>query len=80
MHPITKFAAIALATICLLIAGALMDHPDDLQAEQDAATDYALAVADGGRAKCAELGRAPMWTRDGDLICRLPAGVKEAKL
>ena len=80
MKQIIKLTITSTVVMSLLISMALMDGPDDLQAERDAAADYALAVADGGRAKCAELGRVPLWTRDGDLICRLPAGVKEAKL
>lgn len=79
MNPITKFACASLAAVALLVAGALMDGPSDIQAAQDAADDYAQAVADGGRAKCAELGRVPRWTPEGDLVCRLP-GVREAKL
>lgn len=79
MNPITKFAIASLAAVALLITMALMDGPDDIQAAQDAADDYAQAVADGGRAKCAALGRVPRWTADGDLVCRLP-GVREAKL
>ena len=80
MNPVTKFAAVGLVTILLLIAMALMDGPDDIQAAQDSADDYAQAVADGGRAKCAALGRVPLWTKEGDLVCRLPTGVKEAAL
>lgn len=50
----------------------LLDGPSDTQAAQDVATDadYAAAQADGGAAKCAQLGRTPAWTAEGDLICR----------
>ncbi len=74
MNPVTKFAAVTLAAIVLLIAGALMDGPSDLQAAQDVADEaaYAAAMEDGGKAKCAALGRIPVWTGEGDLICRLP--------
>lgn len=74
MNPVTKFAAIALAATALLIIGALMDGPSDLQAAQAVADEaaYAAAQADGGKAHCAALGRTPKWTPDGDLVCRLP--------
>ena len=74
MNPVTKFAAVTLTTITLLIAGALMDGPTDIEAAQDVDEDYAQAVADGGNTKCAALGRVPLWTNAGDLVCRLPAG------
>lgn len=76
--------ATALAAITLLIMGALMDGPDETQTAQAVAeeAEYAAAQADGGRAKCAQYGRTPTWTANGDLICRLPAtkGVQEASL
>jgi hypothetical protein len=74
MNPVTKFAAVVLAAIVLLIAGALMNGPDELQAAQDIADEaaYAAAQADGGRAHCAAIGRTPLWTEGGDLVCRLP--------
>ena len=74
MNPVTKYMAVTLAAIALLIIGALMDGPSDTQAAQDVADEaaYAAAVADGGRAQCAALGRTPVWTPDGHLICRLP--------
>lgn len=88
MNPVTKFMIAALAIIVLLIAGALMDAPTDHQAAQDVAdavneAEYAAAVADGGASKCAALGRRPVWTADGHLICRLPRAertVLEARL
>ncbi|SFB74630.1 hypothetical protein SAMN05216344_102209 [Polaromonas sp. OV174] len=82
MNPVTKYAVAGLAAIVLLIAMALMDGPDETQAAQDVAdeAEYAAAVADGGAAKCGALGRVPLWTTDGLLVCRLPAGVKEAAL
>ena len=77
MNPVTKFAAISLAAIVLLIAGALMDGPSEMQAAQDIAdeADYVAALADGGRAKCTALGRDPIWTKEGDLVCRVPVPV-----
>lgn len=48
----------------------LLDGPDDTEAAQDVSDDYAQAVADGGKAKCNALGRDPLWTKEGDLVCR----------
>ena len=72
MNPVTKFMAVALAAIALLIAGALMDGPSEMQAAQAVAEEaaYAAALADGGKAHCAALGRTAKWTANGDLICR----------
>ncbi|MDO8777061.1 MAG: hypothetical protein Q7K57_51805 [Burkholderiaceae bacterium] len=68
----------------LLVIGYLLDGPDDTQTAQAVAdeAEYAAAQADGGRAKCAQYGRTPTWTANGDLICRLPdaKGVQEARL
>ena len=77
MNTDTKFAAVSLVAIALLITGALMDGPSETQAAQDVAAeaDYAAALADGGRAKCAALGRDPIWTKEGDLVCRVPVPV-----
>lgn len=74
MNPVTKFMLVVLAVIVLVIASAMMPGPSELQAAQDVAddADYAAAVADGGAAKCASLGRNPVWTADGHPICRLP--------
>jgi hypothetical protein len=74
MNPVTKYMAAALAVIALLILSALMDGPSEQQAAQDVADEavYAAALADGGRAQCAALGRTPIWTEGGDLVCRLP--------
>lgn len=85
MNPVTKFTAATLAAIVLMIAGALMDGPSDTQAAQDVAEEavYAAALADGGKAQCAAIGRIPKWTADGDLICRRPKSEKpvlEARL
>ena len=84
MNPITRFAAVSLAAITLLIMGALMDGPDDIKTAQAVAeeAEYAAAQADGGRAHCARYGRTPVWTQQGDLICRVPptASVQEARL
>ncbi|CAM3349755.1 hypothetical protein [Polaromonas hydrogenivorans] len=75
MNPVTKFAAVSLAAIVLAIACALMDGPSETQAAQDVAdeAEYAAALADGGAAKCAALARTPIWTPDGNLICRAAA-------
>lgn len=72
MNPITRFAAVTLAAITLLLAGVLMDGPSDTRAAQDVAdeAEYAAALADGGAAKCAKLGRVPRWLPEGDLVCR----------
>ena len=74
MNPVTKFMAFALMVIVLVIASALLDGPSDTQAAQDVADEaaYAAAQADGGASHCAALGRTPVWTPDGSLICRLP--------
>ncbi|MBH2008065.1 MAG: hypothetical protein I8H71_00290 [Xanthomonadaceae bacterium] len=74
LNPVTKFMAVCLAAIALLIISALMDGPSELEAAQDVADEaaYAAAVADGGASKCAALGRKPVWTAEGHLICRLP--------
>ena len=78
LNPVTKFMLAALAVITLLIAGALMDGPSELQAAQDVADEaaYAAAHADGGAAKCAALDRQPIWTAEGNLICRLPKAAR----
>jgi hypothetical protein len=62
-------AGCAFAT-SLLILGGIIDGPSDAEAERDVASDYAQAVTDGGKAKCAALGREPLWTKNGDLVCR----------
>lgn len=82
MNPVTKVMTAALAAIALLILAALMDGPSELQAAQDVAdeADYAATQADGGAAKCAALGRTPVWTGEGHLICRLPRTDKPALL
>jgi hypothetical protein len=74
MNPVTRFMATGLAVIALLILAALMDGPSETQAAQDVADEavYAAAVADGGAAQCAALGRTPLWTAEGHLVCRLP--------
>ena len=78
MNPVTQFTARVFAAmllaLVLLAAGALMQGPDEVQAAQDVADEaaYAAAVADGGAAQCAASGRVPLWTPNGDLICRLP--------
>jgi hypothetical protein len=70
--------ALALLFASALSTAYLLDGPNDIQAAQDTADDaaYAAALADGGRATCAALGRAPSGTVDGDLICRLPEATK----
>lgn len=79
MNPITKWCAICAASIGLLILGALMDGPSDIEAAQSVADDYAQAVADGGKEKCNALGRDPLWTKGGDLVCRERAHVDGRK-
>lgn len=74
MNPVTKFAVAMSAAIALCVAGVLMDGPSDAQAAQDVA-DYSAALADGGVSLCKEFGRVPVWTKSGDLVCRVPAAV-----
>lgn len=63
------FIALIAAFIVIQLASWLLDGPDDIQAAQDTA-DYTAALADSGAAHCAELGRVPVWTSAGDLVCR----------
>jgi hypothetical protein len=70
MNAVTRTMAICLTAIALLIVGALMDGPSETQAAQDVA-DYSAAVADGGVSLCKEFGRVPVWTKSGDLVCRV---------
>lgn len=74
MNPVTKFMVAALAAIALLILAALMDGPSETQAAQDVA-DYSAALADGGVSLCKEFDRVPVWTKSGDLVCRVAAPV-----
>ena len=74
MNPVTKFMVAALTAIALLILAALMDGPSETQAAQDVA-DYSAALADGGVSLCKEFDRVPVWTKSGDLVCRVPAAV-----
>lgn len=80
MNTLTHYLIAALVAI-LIGASWLLDGPDDTQTAQAVAAeaDYAATLADGGRAKCAQLGRVPRWTPEGDLICQI-SGVKEARL
>ena len=66
--------ALAAGIALLLSVSYLLDSPSETQAAQDVADEaaYAAAVADGGAAQCAASGRVPLWTPNGDLICRLP--------
>ena len=74
MNPLSKCLTAALAAIALSIGGALLDGPSDTEAAQDVAdeAEYAAALADGGKAQCAALGRTPKWTPEGDLVCQFP--------
>ena len=74
MNPVTKFAVAMSAAIALCITGALMDGPSETQAAQDVA-DYSAAMADGGVSLCKEFHRVPVWTKSGDLVCRVPPAV-----
>lgn len=71
------FTGIAVLCLAAALSTAHLLGPDDIQAAQDVAdeAEYAAAVADGGAAKCAKLGRVPKWTTDGDLVCRTAAPV-----
>lgn len=66
--------ALAAGIALLLSLSYLLDSPSETQAAQDVADEaaYAAALADGGAAQCAALGRTPLWTPEGHLICRLP--------
>jgi hypothetical protein len=80
MNPVTKFMCAALAAIVLLIAGAMMDGPTELEAAQavaDSVTEleYTAMADNGGVAFCKQFGRVPHLRPDGDLICRLGAPV-----
>ena len=73
------------AIAIILSASYLLDTgPDDIKTAQAVAeeAEYAAAQADGGVAHCARYGRTPVWTEQGDLICRVPAasGLQEARL
>jgi hypothetical protein len=73
MNTVTRTLTIGLCAIALLMAGALMDGPSETQAAQDVA-DYSAALADGGVSMCAEFSRVPVWTKSGDLVCRVAQG------
>lgn len=67
--------ALAGATAFIMSCSWLLDGPGDVQAAQDVAdeaatAEYAAALADGGAAKCAVHGGVPLWTSEGDLVCR----------
>lgn len=74
MNGVLVKTASVIALALLLSASYLLDGPSDTQAAQDVADEaaYAAAQADGGASKCAALGRTPIWTEGGDLVCRLP--------
>lgn len=74
----TAFTYILASLVAFILAASCnLDGPNDIQAAQDVADEagYAAALADGGVAQCAALGRVPLWSADGDLICRLPRSV-----
>ena len=58
------------AALTIAAAGIHLDGPDEIQAAHDVA-DYAAAVSDAGVSMCKEFGRVPVWTRAGDLVCRV---------
>ena len=74
MSSLNKYLTAALIVVALLICGAVLDGPSELQAAQDVAdeAEYAAALADGGKAQCAAFGGTSKWTAEGDLVCRLP--------
>jgi hypothetical protein len=66
------------SALAILAAMSQLGGPSETQAAQDVAdearsAEYAAAQADGGAAKCAALGSTPIWTPDGNLICRAAA-------
>lgn len=76
---------IAIALVLALGWACLAQGPSETEAAQTVAdeAEYAAAQADGGASKCAALGRIPIWTGEGNLICRLPKAerpVLEARL
>lgn len=68
--------ALAGAISVILSASYLLDGPSETQAAQDVA-DYSAAVADGGVSMCKEFGRVPVWTKSGDLVCRVAQTVAQ---
>lgn len=52
MNPVTRFCLVSLSATALLIAGALMDGPDDIQAAQDVADDAAALQHATDKAEC----------------------------
>ena len=80
MNPVTKFMIAALAAIVLLITGALMDGPTELEAAQAVADtvtelEYTAIVDNGGDEVCKQFGRIAHLRPDGDLICWSGASV-----
>ncbi|MDB5253874.1 MAG: hypothetical protein JWP27_3043 [Flaviaesturariibacter sp.] len=69
-NPFSWLLAALLAAV--FIASCSAEGPSDTEAAQDMA-DYSAAVADGGVSLCAEFNRVPVWTKSGDLVCRVPA-------
>lgn len=72
-NPFTWLTAFV-AALAIAAAGNAMDGPSEQEAAQ-AVADYSAAVADGGVSMCAEFGRVPVWTKAGDLVCRMAAPV-----
>lgn len=73
INPVTRFCLVSLAGITLLIVGALMDGPDDIQAAQDVADDTAALQHAADKAECQKRhGRdAQMYLLEGQhLVCR----------
>ena len=87
MNPITRFCAVAVGTVSLLIAGALMDGPEDFSGEWEQSESLqALRDTQAGTQRrqvaaqklCNE-ARGPnseaRWTDDDSLVCTTRRGV-----
>lgn len=72
-NPFTWLVGVV-AALAISAAGMTMDGPSEQEAAQDVA-DYSAAVADGGVSLCKEFDRVPVWTKAGDLVCRVPVVV-----
>ena len=87
MNPVTQFCAVAVGAVSLLIAGALMDGPEDYSADWiQSAELQALQAAEAGTARQQTAAQAlcnqergpnseARWTVSGDLVCTTRRGV-----
>ena len=87
MNPVTQFCAITVGAVSLLIAGALMDGPEDFSADWDQSSALMeLQAAEAGTARQQRAAQAlctqergpnseARWTTAGDLVCTTRRGV-----